>query len=63
VNVLFVDPKVIGYLLDSLGEGSDLYFGGAGVFLVESVLLSDSGLGFTIYHSVCMTLLSVATIS
>jgi hypothetical protein len=29
---------------------------------VELVLLSDSGLGFTIYHSVCMVLLSVAII-
>jgi len=48
VDVLLMDPKVGGYLLDSLGEGRDLYFGGAGVFLVELVLLSNLGLGFTI---------------
>ena len=42
MDILFVDPEVVGDLFDSLGDYSYLYFCGAGVGFVGLVFLSKS---------------------
>ena len=39
--ILLVDFEVIGQIVDSLGQNRDLNFGGAGVSLVQSILLNN----------------------
>ena len=41
--VLLVGLQVLGKVVNSLGENSDLYFGRTCVAFVESVLLDDCG--------------------
>ena len=46
VMVLLVDLEVLGEVVDSLGEKSDLYLGRACVTLMSRILLHDSNLFF-----------------
>ena len=46
VMVLLVDLEVLGEVVDSPGEKSDLYLGRAGVTLMSRILLHDSKLFF-----------------
>ena len=52
VVVVLVDTQVLGQLVDTGGEDSNLNLGGAGVALVGSVLQDDLGLLFLQNHCV-----------